>query len=332
MPALLSIIGGSLIILIALSDLVWSTLSTSGAGVVSRRVASGLWRMALAVHRRVGSHRFLEASGPLIVVAIVIVWIALLWTGWLLIFLSGPAAVVDATTQAPANFADRVYFVGFTLFTLGVGDFVGGASVWRVLTAVASINGLFTITLAITYLLPVVSAATSKRQLALLIHSLGDTAGEIVANGWSGDDFDGLEPQLREVTSLLLLHSERHLAYPVLHYFHASDPEASLAPKLAALDDAELILSHCVAKEHRPDAAVLRALRHAIDVFLRRVQHRFVVQAEDTPPLPDIQTAEDAGVPVVELDSVRDAFAQRGDRRRWLLGLVRSDGWQHLPA
>jgi hypothetical protein len=288
--------------------------------------------MSLGVHRRVGSHRLLEASGPVIVVAIVVVWIALLWAGWLLIFIASPQAVVDATTHAPAGFADRVYYVGFTLFTLGVGDFAGGAPVWRVLTAVASINGLFAITLAITYLLPIVSAATAKRQLALLIHSLGDTAADIVANGWNGEDFSGLADQLRNITPLLLLHSERHLAYPVLHYFHSSDPKASLAPRILALDDAVSLLSDCVDDTQRPDPAVLRAMRHALDVLNERIQHRFVAQAGEAPAVPDLEALRSAGVTLADSVRCRRAFDERASRRKWLLGFVQGDGWQTRPS
>lgn len=283
--------------------------------------------MSLGVHRRVGSPRLLEASGPVIVVAIVSVWIALLWAGWLLIFVASPQAVVDATTHAPAGFADHIYYVGFTLFTLGVGDFVGGAPVWRVLTAVASINGLFAITLAITYLLPIVSAATAKRQLALLIHSPGDTAARVVANGWNGEGFSGLEDQLRNITPLLLLHSERHLAYPVLHYFHAIDRDAALAPNILILDDAVTILAQCVPETHRPDPSVMRATRHATDIFLERIKDHFIGQADNPPPVPDPSEVEATGVPLVDHKSVEAIFEKCRERRMWLQGFLTSDGW-----
>lgn len=332
MAPVIFILLGCALLIVAIGDLIWSTLSTGGAGAVSKRVAAGLWRTSMAIHRRVGSHRFLEATGPLLVVTIVVVWIVLFWAGWLLIFTSMPEAVVDAKTQAPAALVDRVYFVGFTLFTLGMGDYVGGAPVWRVLTSVASINGLFAITLAITYLLPIVSAATAKRQLALLIDSLGDSTAEVVANGWNGEDFAGLENQLRNITPLLLLHSERHLAYPVLHYFHAAEQRAALAPHILVLDDAVTLLSECVPGAYRPDPSVLRATRHAIDVFLGRITHHFITQADEPPPHPDPRPIEAASVPLIEQAGVDEVFEGVRERRKWLQGFLDGDGWSDPPG
>lgn len=164
MVPILAMFFGSVLIIATTGDVLWSTLSTSGDGIISRYVASGVWRIALKAHRRVHSHRLLDATGPLIVVAIVLVWIVLMWSGWFLIFVASPQAVLNTATQTPAGLIDRAYFVGFTLFTLGMGDFSGATPWWRVLTTIASINGLSAITLALAYLLPVVDAATAKRQ------------------------------------------------------------------------------------------------------------------------------------------------------------------------
>ncbi|MEQ9484433.1 MAG: hypothetical protein RIG27_19410 [Coleofasciculus sp. F4-SAH-05] len=46
-------------------------------------------------------------------------------------------------------------------------------AVWQIATAIASVNGFFLVTLAIAYLLPVVSAATQQRQLAVYLVGIG---------------------------------------------------------------------------------------------------------------------------------------------------------------
>lgn len=318
---------GVIVVGAAMLDVVWSTLSTSGGGFLTRKMSHWLWQLALVVHRRVNSQRLLEASAPAIVLAVVGIWILLLWCGWTLIFSASPEAVIDATHRLPATLSDRIYFVGSTLFTLGIGDFVPGMPRWRVLTALASINGLFTVTLAITYVIPVVSAATAKRQLALFIHSLGDTASAIVANGWNGRDFAGLEPQLAQIAPMLLLHSERHLVYPVLHYFHPVESEAVLSTKIVALDDAVTLLTHCVREDVRPAENVLRALRYAQDVFLRRVQHHFATRRDEVPGVPGLDSVRAAGVPLLEPTNLHRVFEDASERREWLSGLLYSDGW-----
>ncbi|AWV88707.1 potassium channel family protein [Bradymonas sediminis] len=325
--AIASVVFGGVVVIIAIGDVMRSTLSTSGDGVISRYVASKVWRVALKGHRRFHSHRLLDAAGPVIVVTIVLVWVALLWFGWLLIFAGTPQAVVHSATQEPAGLIDRAYFVGFTLFTLGVGDFAGGNPWWRMLTTIASINGLSAITLALAYLLPVVEAATAKRQLAQLINVMGDSVAEVIANGWNGKDWAGFENQLQTITPLLLLHGERHLAYPVLHYYHAVEPSAALGPNLLVLDDAITILLECLPEGDQPSASALRATRHAIDICLKRVTRQFVDQADEPPPLPDLSALEGVSLPTIDPKSIEESLGKHSDRRRWLRGHLRGDGW-----
>lgn len=324
-------LAGVVLILTAMTDLVASILSTSGGGLLTRRIASLQWRVSLMAHRRIRNHHLLSLTAPLIVLGVLLFWVLVLWAGWTLIFSADPQAVLDGATKQPAELPDRIYFVGFTLFTLGLGDFVGGAQVWRVLTAVATLNGLFTVTLAITYLMPIVSASVAKRALALRIHSLGTSVAEIMQRSWDGKGFSGLEAPLAEVTGDLLIHSERHLAYPVLHYFHASERRSALGPAIVRLEDLRLLLSHGVDPSARPDRIVLSSLRVAVDVYLDRVAHSFVTQSESTPPHPDTSELRRAGMPLVSAEKIEELYRSRADRRRWIAGLAESDGWDLEP-
>lgn len=77
----------------------------------------------------------------------------------------------------------------------------------------------FLITLAITYLLPVLSVVVEKRSLASQINALGTHASQIVTTAWDGDGFAAFAPQLVALTSSLGRLAEQHLTYPVLDYF-----------------------------------------------------------------------------------------------------------------
>ena len=317
---------GVLIVAAAMVDVLWSTLSVSGAGFVTGPLARGLWSVALALHRAVGSHRLLQSVAPLVILAVVGTWVLMLWGGWTLVFTAEDLAVADATTMQPAAPLDRIYFVGFTLFTLGVGDFVAGGPGWRILTAFVSLNGLFVVTLAITYVMPIVTAATAKRRLALSIHAMGGSASGIVIAGWNGSDVDALQSRLQSLVPDLLLHCERHLAFPVVHYFHFADADASFVLRLAALDDAVTILRDCVVPEHRPDPLVTQELRRAIDVYASRVAHH--VKRDGAPlPLPDLAAVREAGVPLLDERAVEGTFRELTERRQWLAGLLKSEGW-----
>lgn len=96
----------------------------SGAGPITRRLTNVLWRLALKLTPSHRGSRMLAITGGGLLVKTIVVWVLMLWAGWTLIFLAGDATVVDATTRPPASVLDVAYFSGFTVLTLGVGDFV----------------------------------------------------------------------------------------------------------------------------------------------------------------------------------------------------------------
>ena len=316
MPVPLAAIG-TLLVLVALYDVVKTTLSAQGGAPVTSALSASLWGLlgrgpAHGLPRR--------AAGGAVLAAVPLAWTLLLWAGWTLVFASDAGAVVDASSQASADLPARVYFVGFTLFTLGNGDYVPAGPTWRVLTAVASFSGLFLVTLAITYLLPVVQAVADKRSLAGRIHSLGATGAAIAGHAPSAS----LERQLESVASDLTLHAERHLVYPVLHYFESDEARTALAPRLAALSDALLLLHHGLPEADRPDSTALGSVEGALDDYLGTVRGSLVSPSEDAPPPPPAaglsRTAPDAD------DTLAEAARQRTRQRRLLHAIVRQSG------
>ena len=96
--------------------------------------------------------------------------------------------------------------------------------VWPILTDIATFIGLFIVTLSITYLVSLVSAAVSRRALAPEITIYGETGQEVVHAHWDGERLSQQLPStIQALTSQLLQVTQQHLAYPVLHHFHAVD-------------------------------------------------------------------------------------------------------------
>ncbi len=327
MPPWTLIVLGIAILLIVMLDVIWSTLSPTGAGPLANHVTTIGWRTFRALHHYLQSHRLLKINVIVILLLTSSLWIFLLWTGWLVIFISSETAVIDEATGEPAGFADRVYFVSMALFTLGTGDFVAGTPGWRITMSLASLTGLTMITLVITYLLPIIGASMDRRQLALGIWGLGDSPESILKNGWHNDSFNRLEDQLHQLALLLTLHAERHLAYPVLQFFHASDPRADLSPRLANLDDTATILEHGIKKGSRPSTTTLRTLRESIDAYLRRVETFHVTQVEEVPPQPNFEDLRQSGIPLREIPTIQRAFDEAADRRQLIYKIMRADGW-----
>ena len=327
---MLRLVGAALVVLVLVDALATTVTVSGGAGPLTRRLTGALWRGLLRLHRRDSQSSPLVLAGPLLLIVTVLTWVALLWAGWTLLMFAGEPGVVDATTREPAGFADVVYYAGFTVFTLGVGDFVATTSTARVLTAVASFTGLFVITLAITYLISVVSAVVSRRALAVQIGTLGSDPVDMVIGGWDGGQFSSAFVQrLVNLTGELARSAEQHLAYPVLHYFH-SRPRFTAAPlALAHLDEALLLLQEAVVEDAQPATGTVAPTRRAVDRYLDTVgaTSTMPVRADDPPPLPDLAGLRQAGVPVTADADFEEAAATWGDRRRRLATMVASDGW-----
>ena len=137
------VLGLALLLTVMIDALATTLAVRAGAGPLTQRLTASLWNLLLRLHRRDRPPSLLGVAGPALLMVTVLLWIGLLWAGWTLLFLSCDRGVIDSSTGAAANTAQVVYYVAFTIFTLGVGDFVPGGDGWRLLTAVATFSGLF---------------------------------------------------------------------------------------------------------------------------------------------------------------------------------------------
>ncbi len=171
---------GIVLFLITAMDIIKTTLSTRGGGPITNAVSRMVWRCFFNVAGRRGESRLLEYAGQCVLLLALLTWIASLWLSLFLMLASDPASVVNDTTKLAADLWETLYYAGFTLSTLGVGDFAASNDAWRVLTSAAAFCGLTFITAAITYIVPVLSAVSLQNQLSLLISSMGRTPQEIL--------------------------------------------------------------------------------------------------------------------------------------------------------
>jgi hypothetical protein len=322
-----AILVGLALIVLALLDVAWTTTAAgSGAGPVTSRVADGLWRASLAVHRRRPSHRMLSVAGVAIVFAVLAVWIAMILAGWSMVFGVAPGAVRDATTGVPADFVDRLYFVGYTVFTLGIGDFVPGNGSWQLATILATGSGLVMVTLSITYLVPVASAVGGRREVAAYISSLGSNPSAIVGTAWDGSGFDGLDQHFVELTARLTTLRQQHLTYPVVHFFHSGNPVNSAPPNIANLAQALHLLARGVDPTVRLPPSILLPLERALDAFLDTLGETRLSPAEPVAPEP-LDDLRRIGVPTVADAEYAAAEEHTRRRRSVVAGLLVDDGW-----
>jgi hypothetical protein len=322
------VVGGALLVLLVFVDALMTTVMVkAGAGPLTSTFLAACWRVLLRSFRRRPWSSLLDAAGTLLLVSTVLVWVTALWAGWTLIFL-GSESVVQATTRSPAGVADYVYFSGLTVFTLGTGDYVSDSAAWRVVSALAALSGLFLVTLAITYLISVVSAVVGRRALAIQIHALGASAEEILTRGWDGERFSGMfQQQLVSLTAHVVTTAEQHLAYPVLHYFHSSQRVLAAPVAVAVLDDALLLLDTAVRPDARPDRSAVEPLRFALGRYITTATTISAMPQVGAPPPPATRGLLTAGIPTMPDADVTAALQRTLDRRTELHRLVVSDGW-----
>lgn len=319
---------GFAIICLTLLDIFATTIKiSSGGGPLTSKVSSWLWSAMLRYHKKRTSHRYLRATGLAIVLTPFVLWIVLIWSGWTLLFCADPYAVVEAESGAPADVWTRIYFTGFTLSTLGMGDYKPQDGAWQFVTAIASFNGFLLVSLAIAYLIPIVAAATQERHLASYISCFGKKADEIVLNAWNGKDFGLLGSHLVNLAPMLTLHAQSYLAYPVLRYFHSDRRSTAMPPSIAALDEALTLLEYGVKPNYRPDAVALSVARQAIGQLLETHESAFLKPASQAPSMPTLDWLRANGVPTVSDTAFHSAVLDLNKRRRLLLALVEDDGW-----
>lgn len=210
---------GIVLILLALGDATWTTLVLGGDGPLTARLSIALWRMLPRGPRRHAAPKLVLFAGPGIVLATFLMWGALLWTGWALVFASAPNAIVESFSGVPADWWARFYFAGGAITTAGTSDYRPVGAVMQVLTPVAAMSGFFFISLTVSYIASVVSAVVHERVLAAYILSVGRTPTELVRLGWNGRDFSVLDRRLATLLADLIELDQRHFAFPVLHFF-----------------------------------------------------------------------------------------------------------------
>lgn len=326
MGVLLSVAGVALVVF-TFMDALWTTLWPEGAaGPLTSRLSTLLWRTALWITGP-DQHRLLNLAGPLILFTTVVAWVVLVAAGWTMVFSAEAGALLEVSTREPADLIGRIYFVLYSVFTLGNGDYVPRGGVYQLATAGTVASGMFLITLSITYLLSVISAVADKRSFASYVSGFGQSPEEIVLTAWDGAGFKGIGPSLAQLTSSLGLLAEQHQAYPILHYYHPLTRGKASAVAIVNLDEALMIMEQAIPEQYRPRPAETRPARQSVTSYLETLASAFIAAADHPPSPPDLDELRQRDVPVVSDECFANVLEQHSDRRQMLLGLLANDGW-----
>jgi voltage-gated potassium channel Kch len=255
-------LAGLVLIGAALHDVFDALFHESGRGVLSRIVVRSVWRLV----RRLagGPTRRLELAGPVALIAVVLVWAALLVVGWALILLPHFPSGFTLQGGSSGKLVDALYLSLVTLTTVGFGD-ISPAEGWiRLVAPVEALIGFGLLTASVSWLLSIYPALSRRRSLAYEIHLLGH-AQEKIGTKLTELDEGAAEGVYSELTSRLVAVERDMVAFPVAYYFAQSDERFSLPAMLPAL----LALADEGRADGMPASVRMRAtmLREAIGDF-----------------------------------------------------------------
>lgn len=321
------ILGASILIFVAV-DLLWTTIWVDGGGgPLSRRMGKTCWYIL----RKFSSKKLnlLRLAGPLVLSLTLITWIILLWVGWTIVFSADADSILLTPDKTPVTtWVEKIYYVGFTLFTLGIGDYIPKKGVWQLVTTIATGSGMLFITLSVSYVVSVLSGVVQKRSFAKNVTGQGASWVSVVRQSWNGQDYHSVDLLLKDLSSQLSMLTQQHKAYPILHYYHTEKNSESSAVALSILDEALTVYEFGVEEEYKPNRVWLKEARSSVDDYLETLHKVFFKPAVNTPPPIDLNSLRDAGMPMKSNAELNIAVSNLMKRRERLLGLVKADAQQ----
>ena len=193
-------------------------------------------------------------------------------------------SVIQATTKIPADNWEKVYYSGYVLSRLGLGDYIPSNDIWRLVTNWYAFTGLIFITMSVTYFIPVLTAVKEQKKLGINISGLGSSPQNMVVNVWNGENFNYFKYQLLLLSDALVDHNQNHRAYPIIHYFHNNKRKDAVVLKLAQLNEVIYLFQKYIRKEVTLDKSELLAINSALNNYtevISEVSSLYFVQASD---------------------------------------------------
>ena len=257
------IIIGLAIIIFTYLDFFHTTLSGNGFGYFSRIINQILNRIMIQNRSR----KIFKFSGITHLLLTTFLWMLLLFIGTYTVYSAGEEMVVHGTTGLPATPPERFYYTGYVLSTLGIGDFVPGNDISRILTGILSFSGFILITTGLTYLLSVINAVLSKKQLAFLISTMGKDVEEIFYFYKKQEDLENLVSNASDLRQQILQNASSYLSFPMANYFLSRQHESALVVQLARLYEV-LVITRLDWKKDTVQYKKLTALLNGIEKYL----------------------------------------------------------------
>lgn len=245
-------IAGGILVLAAVVDVFLTVLfPASGHGIIRPALSKITWELFKLFGRILDGQRrrnFLSYSGPVVILVTFGGWIVALIVGWAMIYKPALGDGIQAASGlTEQDWTTALYYSGYCLSTLGLGDVVSTEGLYRILTIVEATIGFAFFSMAITYFLSVYSNLPHRNAFAHGLHLLANRTGDsavLLARLANGSDLSDLQQHMTSKAGFLRQTYQTHRFYPVLRYFHYREKFYGL-PRLllTALDTATLLRS-----------------------------------------------------------------------------------------
>ncbi len=325
---------GIVIYISIVADVVMTTLTMQGGGWLTNRISRRIWNFTLWLSDYNGESKFLTHIGYLLLVFIILFWVAMLNMSFVLVLSFDTGSIINSSTKLPVDFWGKLYYAGFNLSTLGIGDYIASSNVWRLVSIIYSFTGLILITMSITYFLSVLGAVIKKRKLGILLKCLGKNPQEIVITACNPHMRDAIRHQLSTLSSELVEHSQNHRAYPIIHYFHDNKKENSIIVRLATVNEAVYIIKDLIKQDLYFESDLWNsldtALNNYVDVVLEVSGMNY---KKNLPSNILLNKLKDLDMLCENIESKIEIISNKIQKRHAVLyQLVIEDGWEWQDA
>lgn len=292
------IVAGSIVVVAVAQDVFATVLfPASRHGLVRKPVSRWVWHgFRWLSHRLRGQRRrnVLSYGGPAVITVTIVVWFVLLVAGWAMIYKPGLGGSITAGSgMTDTSWATALYFSGFSLTTLGVGDVAASGGGYRLLSVLEAGVGFAVMSMVITYFLGVYSSLTARSSFAQGLHqrsaNTGDAA-ELVAGLADGGDLPDARDHLSDEAAFLRQIYQTHRFYPVLRYFHYRESFYALPRILLLALDGGTLMRTALDEERYGRVTRSRSLDELGDSATSLLDE-LAPDRDDTPPGPELTAA-----------------------------------------
>lgn len=253
----------------------------------ARRYYTLTWTWYSGMARRIDDpkhrERFLVPYGPVSLVGLLAVWVALLVFGWGLVWWG-----LQRHMEGVHSLDSATYFSGVTFLTIGYGDIVAEGGGSRILAVVEGLMGILTTALVIG-LLPTLFTAYNRRESKLL--TLDDLQQRVSPVGYlrryaDGGNLAPLYAEFRGWEDWCADVYDSHTAYPMLLWFRSRQTGRSWSVGLTiVLESASYVLAAVEEPAHHEAQSLYRRAIMLLDA-VRGHEH------VKLPPAPEISAEE----------------------------------------